>query len=332
MKLLVVLLLAGLVVAMPRKGNRPNKPKQDDPGMIIRCMAENWNGGESQIKACRKCFRQVGNPLSEKGLPKAKACTSQYLPIEDKACATKIAALTVGDEQKGEDVIKCFDDSLEKANNDRCLKESQSTDVVDKLTDGSMCVIDSWKYGMDYLKNVTRSERGKGKGKRPGKGKGKGGKKMVGKMLLKAHCNLASGGDQSKTQDCETCFVTAIKLGKGKGKGGKGKKELSPEMKAALTTCSEEHLTPKYDHCTAMFKDSSSDKKVTEKCYMKVLIKDVVSRCSAGVAEATADTLTTVMECGRKATIEWVKNNASEKVAEQIGNFLEDDDDEDEEF
>merc|ERR1712119_96972 len=273
---MVVLLLAGLVVAMPRKGNRPNKPKQDDPGMIIRCMAENWNGGESQIKACRKCFRQVGNPLSEKGLPKAKACTSQYLPIEDNACATQIAALIVGDEQKGEDVIKCFDESLEKANNDRCLKESQSTDVVDKLTDGSLCVIDSWKYGMDYLKNVTRSEGGKGKGK----------------------------------------------------KGGKGKKELSPEMKAALTTCSEEHLTPKYDHCTAMFKDSSSDKKVTEKCYMKVLVKDVVSRCSAGVAEATADTLTTVMECGRKATIEWVKNNASEKVAEQIGNFLEDDDDE----
>merc|ERR1711970_1593194 len=122
MKLLVVLLVAGLVVAMPRKGNRPNKPKQDDPGMIIRCMAENLNGGESQIKACRKCFRQVGNPLSEKGLPKAKACTSQYLPIEDKACATQIAALTVGDEQKGENVIKCFDESLEKANNDRFLE------------------------------------------------------------------------------------------------------------------------------------------------------------------------------------------------------------------
>jgi len=316
---------------MPRKGNRPNKPKQDDPGTIIRCMAENWKSGESQIKACRKCFRKVGNPLSEKGLPQAKACTSEFLPMEDKACATQIAALTVGDEQKGEEVIKCFDDTLEKENNDRCLKESQSTDVVDKLTDGSLCVLDSWKYGMAYLKNVTKREGGKGKGKRPGKGKGKGGKKMIGKMLLKAHCSLASGGDQTKTQACETCFTDAIKLGKGKGKGGKGKKELSPEMKAAMTTCSEQHLTPKYDHCTTMFKDSSSDKKATEKCYMKVLIKDMVERCSTGVTEATADTLSTVMECGRKATIEWVKNNASEKVAEQIGNFLEDDDD-DEEF
>ena len=60
-------------------------------------------------------------------------------------------------------VLQCFDETLEKANNDRCLKESQSTDVAGKLTDGSMCVMDSWKYGMAYVKNTTMDKGEKGK-------------------------------------------------------------------------------------------------------------------------------------------------------------------------
>jgi hypothetical protein len=41
-----------------------------------------------------------------------------------------------------------------------------------------------------------------------------------------------------------------------------------------------------------------------------VLFSDLVGKCSAGVTEATSDTLTSVMECGKEATITWVKNNA----------------------
>merc|ERR1711892_679402 len=54
MKLLVLILLAGLVSSMPRKGSRPNSQKEDkeDPSTIIRCMAENWQQGEEQIQAC----------------------------------------------------------------------------------------------------------------------------------------------------------------------------------------------------------------------------------------------------------------------------------------
>ena len=63
-------------------------------------------------------------------------------------------------------VSQCFDATLEKANKDRCLKESQSTDVAGKLTDSSMCVMDSWKYGMAYVKNATKGQGGRGKGPR----------------------------------------------------------------------------------------------------------------------------------------------------------------------
>jgi len=335
--------LAGLVASMPRKGNRPNKPitaelKIEDPGTIIRCMAENWKKGEDQIKACRDCFKAVGNPLSDEGLPKAKACVSEFLQIENEACATQIADLGVGEEEKGEALIECFDDTLEAANNERCISESESTDIVGKLTDGSMCVMASHKYAFAYIKNATKSEGGKGKGQR--RGKGKGGKKMKGqmmKMLMKAHCSLASDEDAIKSSDCETCFNAAVKLGRqgkvnGGRRGGKGKREASPEMISAITTCSEQHLSPKYDTCTNMMKDTTSDKKDIHQCYMRVLVNDLVVNCSDGVTEATADTLAIVMECGKDATVDWLKKNASSEVAEKMGNFLGDDDEEDEDI
>merc|ERR1712106_325713 len=276
MKLLVLILLAGLVSSMPRKGSRPNSQKQEkeDPSTIIRCMAENWQKGEEQIQACRDCFKAVEE--TDAGLTKAKACVAQFLQMEDEACSAQLSALkSFKDEEKGMAFLKCFDETLEKENNDRCIKESQSTDITEKLTDSSLCVLESWKYGMAYVKNATRGQGGK-------------------------------------------------------GKSGRGKKEKSPEMLSAMTTCSEQHLSPKYSKCTAMMKDSIADKKETHKCYMRVLISNLVAKCSTGVGEATPASLSSVMECGKMATIGWVKKNASPEVAEQIGNFLEEEEGEDE--
>jgi len=258
---------------------------------------------------------------------------SEFLKMENEACATEISALkSFKEAEKGMAVIECFDATLEKENNERCLKESKSTDVAEKLTDGSMCVLDSWKYGIAYVKNATRGQGGKGKKPRAGK-KGKKMKKEVMKLITKAHCNLASQGDDTKSTVCLQCFSAAVKLGKKrKGKGGRGKKEMSPEMVSAMTTCSEQYLNPKYAECTTMMKDSTADKKETHKCYMKILVNNLVIKCSEGVSEATSDTLSSVMECGKEATIDWVKENASAEVAEKIEDFLDEEEDEDEDI
>ena len=107
------------------------------------------------------------------------------------------------------------------------------------------------------------------------------------KLITKAHCSLATNEDGSKylksfpihfliiyieDHRMPHCFKAAVKLGK-KGKGGRGKKEMSPEMFSAMTTCSEQHLNPKYSKCTAMMKDTAADKKETHKCYMRVLVR-----------------------------------------------------------
>merc|ERR1711874_919459 len=129
MKIFVATLLAlTVLVSGKRKG-------KEDHGTIIRCMAESyWSGkGEDTIKACRECFKGVGNPLSEEGLPKAKECTRQFLPKENEACASLIAELTPNDMEKGGEVIECFEETLEAANYQRCFGESTSTEVNEVL-------------------------------------------------------------------------------------------------------------------------------------------------------------------------------------------------------
>jgi len=326
MKLLVLLVVFGLAASMPRKGGKGKggKKEKEDASTIIRCMAENWKEGEAQIQACRDCFKAVDE--NDAGLAKAKECVAQYLKMENEACATEIAALqSFQDKEKGMAVLQCFDNTLEKGNNERCLDESTSSDVAGKLTDGAMCVLKSWKYGMEYVKNSTKEQGGKRRGRKGGKRmKGKKGKIM--RLFTKAHCSIASEGDSSKSDECMKCFGAAVKLDKGKGRKGK---KMKPEMLSAMTSCSEQHLGTKYKQCTAMMKDNSADKKETHACYLRVIVSNLVTKCSEGVAEATADSLSTVMDCGKESTIEWVKNNAKPKVAEMVGNFLDEDMDDD---
>jgi len=313
----------------------------EDKGTIIRCMAENWKEGEAQIQACRDCFKAIGGDyLSETGLAAAKECTASYLPMENEACASEIAAVTAGNAEQLGDIIECFDETLETKNYERCLNDAQGTSE-EKLTSGALCVLESWKYGMEYVKNATRGAggrpggrgRGRGRGRRPrgrgGRGKkGKGmKKKMMMKMLTIAHCDAANPDDDTKQDQCEQCFKDAVK-------SVRRPRANKAAMKTALIACSEEHLSSLYSDCTALAKQEDADKEQVFNCYIKVLVNNTVKQCSTekGITEATAETLDAMMECGKERVGELVKENASPEALEKIGNMLgmEDDDDSDE--
>merc|ERR1719328_896645 len=242
----------------------------EDKGTIIRCMAENWKLGEAQIQACRDCFKAIGGDyLSETGLAAAKECTASYLPMENEACATQIAAVTPGNTEQLEDIIECFDETLETKNYERCLNDAEG-DSEQKLTSGALCVLESWKYGMEYVKNATKAGggRGRGRGRRPrGRGgKGKGKKKMMMKMLTIAHCDAANPDDETKQDQCEQCFKDAVKsVRRPRANNGKA------AMKTALIGCSEEHLSSLYSDCTALAKQENSDKEQVFKCYINAV-------------------------------------------------------------
>ena len=61
-----------------------------------------------------------------------------------------------------------------------------------------------------------------------------------------------------------------------------------------------------------MLHDSSCQVWFDEFClkYFNIFFSNLVVKCSEGVTEATSDTLSSVMECGKEATIDWVKKNA----------------------
>jgi len=353
MKLLVLTLVVGLVSSMPSKDKKPKEPKEgeeekekEDPSIIMRCLAENWkykNGtegiNESAIRECRKCFKDVGEPEDSNSLPKAKECVATHLPFEHGNCTSEIDAFqSWDDKEKGKEVIECFDETLEDMNNEECLRGTPNNqDVDEKLTDATMCVMESWKYGMAYVKKEMMGKGGKGKGKRPRKGKKtgkKGAKKAkIMKMLTKAHCDLESEGDATKSSSCFKCFANAVK--NNKGKGGRGKKEMSPDMASDLAKCGEAHLTKKYSDCNKMMRNSEADKKETHKCYMRVLIKNEVGKCSGDIEEVediTYETLGNILDCGKKNVMKWVKRNASRKDAKEIANFLDDDDEDDDDM
>jgi len=315
MKIFVTLLMVTVAISGKRQKSK------EDHGTIIRCMAESyWSGnGEETIQACRKCFKEVGkNPLSEEGLPKAKKCTEQFLPKENEACASLIAELTPNDMEKGGEVIDCFDDTLEAANYERCIGESKSTELNEILTDGAMCVLESWKFGHDYVKNVTMKTRpGQGRFQRRrgrGNGRGKGKKGAFMKMLMIAHCETANEDEQSSA-DCQKCFNKAVK---------KNRRQTKEDMKAAIVDCSEKHLSPLYSKCTDMMRSTSSDKGETFKCYQRVLLADLVSDCSEGISEATSESLDTVIECGKQEVMTFVKDNASPKMLKKLGEMFGD--------
>merc|ERR1712051_1095586 len=327
----LILLVLGVAAVCGRRQNQDRTPKEDH-GTIIRCMAENYLEGEEKIKACRECFKKVGkNPFSEQGLPKAKECTKQFLKIEAEACASLISELSPGDMETGAEVIDCFDQTLETANYERCLGESTSSELNEVLTDGVSCVLESWKYGHEYVKNVTsqtrpgrgRFQRRRGRGNGKGKGKGKGMKKAFMKMMMIANCETANPDNEQGSTDCQQCFNDAVPK--------RGNKQSKAEIMSAIADCSEQHLSPLYDKCTKMMKSESSDKGETFQCYQRVLLSDLVSGCSDGISEPTADSLDVVMDCGKDQVGVFFRENASPKMLKKLEKMFGDDSSEEEE-
>jgi len=304
------------------------KKGKEDAGMIIRCMAENYNEGEEKIQECRDCFKNIGDVMSETGLSAAKQCAESFLPMVNEACSTQISQLTTGDEEKIGEVVECFDETLETKNYERCIGESSSTSTEEKMVDGVMCVLKSWKYGMEYVKNATMGGKPK---RRPGHGRGKGKKGKMGmkeKMLTIAHCANANKGDEARQGECKKCFMDAVKPKR--SRNPRARVNNKEAIMTALTGCSEEFLAPAYDQCTAMMKAKTGEKEEVMGCYIRVLVSDLVQTCSNGVNEVTAETMDNVMDCGKDQVKEFVMENASPKMLEKLGKMFGDDDDSDE--
>jgi len=282
---------------------------------IIRCMSENL-GDEAMIEECRDCFKVDFNFETEAGVDGAKACAEKFWTGGWADCQTEIGAMIPGNSESMEAVVKCFDARLEKQNQERCLKESESSDLQGKLTEGSVCIIDSWKYAFSYVKNSTM------KRPRPAMGqnmRGRAMKMMIMRMKTLAHCEDANDGDSTKTNTCVQCFADAIPSRRPRARGGR---EADPAVIQAIATCSDTQLSPKYDECTALMK-ADTDKKTVHECYEKILAGSYVSDCITENSITTADpeSLGKVVKCAVEDAFEWLAEKNPE-AAEKFEKFL----------
>merc|ERR1711915_118138 len=265
---------------------------KEDEMVIVRCLAENFQD-EKQIQDCRNFFKSVVDYLSPTGLIQAKNCAEKFWPRSFKVCSTEVARLTAGDEVQ------------------ECLQEASGNDIMDRLVSGSVCVLESHKLALKYIRNVTSEGKRRGRGgwglstKRRDSSMDK---KMMMKLHGMAHCDVATEEKEEKNKLCKTCFSNAVQS------------RSRQELWKALKNCNLKFLSPMYDKCIAMEVGANSDIKAVLACYDRILVGALVKDCAAEekITTATTESLLKVVECGEDSIVDWVAKHAEPNTAEKM--------------
>jgi len=140
--------------------------------------------------------------------------------------------------------------------------------------------------------------------------------KKMWKLLNKAHCDLASDGDATKTTSCTDCFTTAFK-------------SSEDQIISGIVSCSKTHLQDLYSMCATLLEAGETEN--AQQCYTSVLVRNLVNGCTknSSVTVVDTETLDNVMECGEKAAMTWVYKNAKTGLANKIAALINHEDSED---
>jgi len=321
-----VLMLASAVVAMPQGGREePLGERRAHPSLINNCIAENSKEGLDKVRDCLKCFEETGDPLSEEGLPKAKACTEEFLPRVNTDCAVPLEAMEPDNEELGAEALQCFAAVTQVMAAEECIADKEEADMVESLTDGVICMkemqskmsakihklfekeikkeFEKFKEFMEK-KKVTEKEK-------PIMPKEDPMRDQMMSLISKRHCEIASGTPEEEAS-CQECFDSSRP-------DLSGSQPSKKEYVNSLATCSAKHLSPQYDECTSMMQEMAVDPENKAKsmskgiffCYMRVVTKNLVEECSnsIGIQETTAENLLGVMECSSYRVFQWMRKN-----------------------
>jgi len=320
MRGLTLLFLAGAITAMPQQltenAEEVEVERKAHPSLINNCITENNKEGLNKIRECLNCFENSGDPLSDEGLPKALACTEEFLPRVNQDCADDLTALKPDNEELGAIALECFAEVNEIIAAEECLARGSQENMVETLTDGVICLkqmqtnvtftinkLFEKQIKEDFEKFKKFMEK-----KKPRMPKQDPMKEQMMSLISKRHCQLASNTAEEETE-CLECFEST--------KPTESQLPSQSNYVKSLATCSEKHLSPMYDQCTDMMFEMSKDPENNSKtlgqgifmCYMRVVTKNLVEQCSAQMTSATPENLLSVMECGSYSVFEWIQKN-----------------------
>lgn len=304
-----LLVIVAAVSAMPHSSHEDHHDDEHDDDdleriIIVQCLAENGDKEGDLVKQCLQCFGKVDDIEEKKGLDQAKACVTQFLPQTQKACSTQLSSLTAGNDDEGEDVLDCFQDTFRKMQGKKCLDSSSSNNnIVDSFTEAALCMLEVMHNSTRFVKAVKLMEEGGGKVQHHGQhGHGRRGKEMhqikKSMKLVPAHCHQSIGQDQKKLMVCEECFHSAFHSGQG-------------QVWTQLADCNTNHLSPQYDACTDVINGVKVGKKnevdLVKDCYMRALTRGLVEDCSSGQELTTSlEDFLAVFHCGHQKVEKYI--------------------------
>lgn len=318
---LTLILLAVAASAMPQARQLADiddyeEERKAHPSLITNCIAENSKEGLGQVRECLKCFENSGDPLSEEGLPKAKACTEDFLPRVNTECADSLAVLEPENEELGASALRCFADVTQIMAAEECLARGVSQNMVEVLTDGVICLKEMHKNMTSQIHRLFEKEIKKDfekfkklmEKKKPRVMKKDPMREQMMSLISKRHCEIASNTAEEE-ESCMECFEST--------KPAESELPSKSDYVKSLAGCSAEHLSPLYDECTDMMEEMAKDPENNSKtmgkgiffCYMRVVTRNLVEQCSGGMTETTPENLLSVMECGSYTIFEWIQKN-----------------------
>merc|ERR1711872_1042536 len=112
-------------------------PPPDTTGLLYNCLVENWGGGKDTAGPCLLCF----TASQQNFLGTARTCSEQFLPTANQVCSEELASADDDNEESVEDILECFEDTLENMTAERCLAiVPEGLDTVETLVDAAMCL------------------------------------------------------------------------------------------------------------------------------------------------------------------------------------------------
>jgi hypothetical protein len=290
----------------------------EDDWVIRSCGIEVWDdkldtmANIFKIGDCVACFKQAKRPMTEEGLEIAKMCTAKNLPVEQAACSEQIDALTLETfAESAETVQQCFKLTLKKMVASYCLSHTSSEDVIEGLTDGTICVmsmhknITDWVHFVHQVSGIVEDEP-----EAPSSDIDLL-QYMRYKLFPKFYCQAAlKGQDEEALSSCFQCFEAAV---------DDNTEDQLAQLKDIIQ-CSENHLLPYYEDCHGGLVDLTPevDDTPVHQCYERGVYRHVTTKCTPKAVSVNTNGLVNNIECSIAVFKSMIEENADPEIASII--------------
>merc|ERR1712212_1107963 len=92
---------------------------------------------------------------------RALGCSKLFLPTTHQVCSVELAAAVDENQESVENVLNCFEDTLDNMTAERCLAiVPEGSDTVDTLVEAALCLTEAKTNATHFIENFLGIEHG----------------------------------------------------------------------------------------------------------------------------------------------------------------------------